>query len=33
MSRLLDGVIQEAHEIGVETPTRSEIELMKSQWK
>jgi len=33
MSQLLDGVMQEAHEIGVETPTKSEIELMKSQWR
>lgn len=28
-SVLLDGIITDAHEIGIETPTRSEIELMK----
>ena len=33
MSHLLDGVISEAHEIGIETPTRAEIELMKSDWR
>lgn len=33
MSRLLDGIVSEAHEIGIETPNRNELELMKIQWK
>jgi hypothetical protein len=33
MSHLLDGIVSEAHEIGIETPTRAELELMKTEWR
>lgn len=32
MSFLIDGVVQECKELGIETMTKSELELMKSEW-
>lgn len=32
MSVLLDGVVQEAKDLGINTLTQAEIELMKSEW-
>jgi hypothetical protein len=32
MARLIDGVVQEAKELGIETLTPNEIERMKQQW-
>lgn len=32
MSRLLDGVVSEAKELGIETMTKTEIEILKQQW-
>ena len=32
MSVLIDGVVSEAKELGIETATQAELELMKSEW-
>lgn len=32
MSRLIDGIIYEARELGIETATPEEVALMKSRW-
>ena len=33
MARLLDGIIEEAKELGIDTRTPDEIERMKMEWK
>jgi hypothetical protein len=33
MSRLIDGVVSEARELGIETATPEELSLLKSEWK
>lgn len=33
MSRLIDGIVQEAKAIGIETMTPSELQILKEEWK
>ena len=33
MSRLIDGVVQDAKQLGIETATPEELSLMKEEWK
>ena len=33
MSKLIDGIVQEAKAIGIETMTPSELQILKEEWK